>query len=49
MALEPTKVDQVWERMDANERYGVRFGLFPAWVEEYELTTEDHVALMGKT
>ena len=47
--LHETNVDRVWKRMDANERYGVRFGLFPSWVESYDLTTADHVELMGKT
>jgi hypothetical protein len=41
-------IEAIWQRMDDNERFGVQFGLFPAWVEEYSLSREDHVALMLK-
>jgi hypothetical protein len=41
------KLATIWERMNESERYGVRLGLFPAWIEEYSPTHEDHVALMG--
>lgn len=44
-----SRVDEIWERMNDSERYGVPFGLFPAWVQEYELTHEETVELMGKT
>jgi hypothetical protein len=41
------KVATIWARMNESERYGARLGLFPAWIEEYSPTHEDHVALMG--
>ena len=39
-------VDEIWERMNESERFGVRFGLFPSWVGD--LTHEEVVALMAK-
>lgn len=47
--MEPSKVDQIWNRMNDSERFGVQFGLFPSWIEEYNPTHEDHVALMERT
>ena len=39
---------EIWDRLDDNERHGVRFGLFPAWIDrEYKMEKGVTVALMN--
>ncbi len=40
------KIQEVYNRMNSSERFGVKFGLFPSWVEEYQLTHNEIVELM---
>lgn len=44
--LPSTNVNQVYARMTDNEKHGISFALFPAWVGEYDLSTDETVALM---
>lgn len=40
------KVKEIWGKMNESEKYGCQFSLFPAWVLEYKLTTDETVELM---
>lgn len=40
------KLNEIWERMNDSEKFGCQFALFPVWVSEYKLTTEETVELM---
>ncbi len=40
------KIQETWNRMNQSEKHGVKFGLFPSWIDQYKLTKEDHVELM---
>lgn len=39
------KVKEIWDRMNRSEKYGCRFTLYPQWVEEYDPSLDDYVAL----
>jgi len=36
----------VWNRMNDSERFGMKFGMFPSWVQDYKLTHDELVKLM---
>lgn len=41
------KVMVVWAKMNDSERFGMKFGMFPSWIQEYKLTHDEIVRLMG--
>jgi hypothetical protein len=45
-AVDGEKIKRVWEKMNENERFGLKFGLFPAWTLAENLTKEESVRLM---
>jgi hypothetical protein len=45
---EYARVEEIWEKANENERYGFRFGLFPAWLQDWNLTREELAELIRK-
>jgi len=39
--------NEIWNKLNDNERHGIRFGLFPAWIDkEYKMEHGVTVALL---
>jgi len=45
-AVDEEKIKRIWDRMNENERLGLKFGLFPAWTLAENLTKDESVKLM---
>lgn len=43
------KIDVIWDRMNDSERFGCKFGLFPVWIEEYNLSNGELAQLMTRS
>ena len=41
-----SELKEIFDKMNESERFGTSFGLFPAWVLDYNLTTPEIVELM---
>ncbi|MEM2933237.1 MAG: hypothetical protein QW622_03480 [Candidatus Pacearchaeota archaeon] len=45
-AIDEEKIKKIWQRMNENERFGLKFSLFPYWTMAENLTKEEAVKLM---
>jgi hypothetical protein len=45
--LDSEKLNKIFESLDANEQFGLSFGLFPVRLEKYGLDNEESAALIG--
>jgi hypothetical protein len=43
---EEAKLHEVIERANGSERHGMKFGLFPSWVEDYKLSNKELALLI---
>ena len=40
------EMTEIYKKLNDNEKYGIQFGLFPAWLLKYNFSTEETVLLM---
>ena len=43
------RLREIWDKMNDSEKFGCQFGLFPSWLLEYKLTTDETVELMKES